>query len=143
MAGLEAPPFGWRRSGCLGRRWGPRLRPSAVVRRVCGSARCPGPLPSQSAQAFAWALPHFGGIGAEEARSIDDLPIHHREVLAEMVALNAVAPRSAVGRNTEHREVIFLRVATLAAVALYDLQHVFQAHDGHGFDVARLAQPCR
>src|SRR5580692_5848409 len=60
-----------------------------------------------------------------------------------MVALDAVAPRSAVGRSTEHREVIFLGVATLAAVALYDLEHVFQAHDGHGFDVASLAQPSR
>src|SRR5712672_2144879 len=94
----------------------------------------------QSAQALARSLPHFGGIGAEEARCIDNSAIHHREVLAEMVSLDAVAPGSTVGRSTEHREVIFLGIATLATIALDDLEHVFQAHDGHGFDVARLAQ---
>jgi hypothetical protein len=99
--------------------------------------------PGQGAQSLAWPFPHFGGIGAEEARAVDNLAIHHRVVLAEMVALDAVAPRAAVGRSAEQGEIVFLRVATLAAVLLHDLKHIFQAHDRHGLDVAVLTQPSR
>jgi hypothetical protein len=60
-----------------------------------------------------------------------------------MVALDAVAPRVAVGGSAENRKIVFLRVAALAAVVLHKLEHVFQTHDRDGLDVARLAQPGR
>ena len=59
-------------------------------------------LSSQGAQALARPLPNFGGVGAEEARAVDSLAIHYRVVLAEMVALDAVAPGAAVGGSAEH-----------------------------------------
>src|ERR1700677_2423280 len=100
-------------------------------------------LSSQGAQALARSLPDFGGIGAEEARAVHNLAIHYGVVLAEMVALDTVAPGATVGRSAEHGEIVFLRVAVLAAILLHDLEHFLQAHDRHRLDVPRLAQAGR
>src|SRR6185369_13898096 len=94
-------------------------------------------------QSLTWPLSHFSGVGAEETRPIHHLAVRHRVVLAEVMSLHAPAPGSRIGRRAEHCEMILLRIAALATIVLERLQHVLQAHDGDGFDVADLAQPGR
>ena len=60
-----------------------------------------------------------------------------------MMSLDAPAPGSRVGWRAEHREVIFLRIAVLAVIVFEHLQHVFQAHDSDGLNVAGLAESGR
>ena len=55
--------------------------------------------PCQSAQALPRPLPNLGRVGAEEARTIDNLAIHYRVALAEMVADSPVTSRFSQGRS--------------------------------------------
>src|SRR4029077_18578271 len=98
-------------------------------------------LAGQRPQSLARPLPHLRWVGAEEAWSIHRLTVRHRVVLAQVMSLHAPSPGSRIGRRAEHCDMILLWIAALAAVVLQHLQHVFQAHDGNGFDVAGLAQP--
>src|SRR6185312_9289103 len=68
-------------------------------------------LPCKCSKALARALPNLGGIGAEEAGTVDDLAIHHRVVLAEMMALDPVAPGTRLRRCSKNRKVVLLRVS--------------------------------
>jgi len=63
-------------------------------------------------------LQDLGGVGTEEARAVNYRTIDHRIVLAKMMALYTIAPRAAVRRSAENREVIFFRVSALTAVIL-------------------------
>src|ERR1035438_2091003 len=97
-------------------------------------------LGGQDAQAGARSYAHFGGIGAEETRGVDHAAVDHGIVLAEVVALDAIAPGSGIARCAEDGEVVFFGVAPLARVLFQDAQDVFQAHDGDRLHVARLAE---
>src|SRR5260370_37166419 len=57
-----------------------------------------------------------------------------------MMALATVAPGTVVRRSPEHGKIVLLWISALAAVVLDELEHVFQAHDRHGLDIARLTQ---
>src|ERR1035441_2308740 len=97
-------------------------------------------LGGQHAQPGARPFPYFGRIGAEETGGVDHAAVDHGVVLAEVVALDAIAPRAAIAGGAEDGEVVFFGVAPLAGILLHDAQDVFQTHDGDCLDVSGLAQ---
>ncbi len=91
---------------------------------------------------FARAVLDLGGIGAgEERRGRHDAAIADGEVQRQVMALDPPAPQAARPRRAEHRELIVERRAREARAALDGAQHVFEADDGGGGEIALLAEP--
>src|SRR5262249_59249431 len=95
----------------------------------------------EDAESGARPITDFGGVGAEEARGVDDLAVGDGVVLADVVAFDAVAPGAGFSGRAEDGEVIFFGVAALAAVLFLNAEDVFEAHDGNGLHESGLAEP--
>jgi hypothetical protein len=54
--------------------------------------------------------------------------------------LYAVTPDIGFRWSAENRKILLFWVAVLIARILNNSEHFFQAHDGHGFDLARLTE---
>src|SRR5262249_39610323 len=118
-----------------------RISPGALASRLVMSSR------PRSSSAARTRSPARGpsrtsaGVGAEEARGVDDLAVGDGVVLADVVAFDAVAPGAGFSGRAEDGEVIFFGVAALAAVLFLNAEDVFEAHDGNGLHESGLAEP--
>ena len=104
------------------------------------TSRGPGLPREPESKSLPRALPNFRRVCAKERRGGGQFAVDHREMHADVVALNPVAPDALLRRLPENAEEIPFRVAPLAAVAFDHPEHLFQAHDGRGFDIAAPAE---
>ena len=71
------------------------------------------------------------------------LPFSSSEVERQVMALDAPAPLALVRRRAEDRQEVALGVAHRALALLEFLEHLLQAHDRGGLEVAAAADPRR
>ncbi len=96
---------------------------------------------AQHPQSFARTFFDLRGIGPEETGCARHVPAHHRIVLAQVMALHAIAPCASRGRGAEYGYVVFLGIALGPGAVFDDTQYVLQAHDRFRLQVALLAEP--
>src|ERR1035438_5773309 len=134
----------WRRSrACAKAAWWRSTRFISTICRSSITTSCCGAsgrsvawaakvlLGGQHAQAGARSFAHFRRIGAEETRGVHHAAVDDGVVLAEVMALDAIAPGAGIAGRAKDGEVVFLGIAPFAGILLHDAQHVFEAHDGH------------
>src|SRR5271165_597213 len=94
----------------------------------------------QNAEAFARTLADLRWVRSKETRRALYLAVDDGEILAEVVALHAIAPCAGGGRLAEDGEEVAFRIAHRTLAGFENFEHLVQTHDADGLDVALLAE---
>ena len=121
----------WRTAACFCCASSARSRTNALSSSAASTRR-----------PFPCACQHLGGIGAVEiGRPRAERPVGDREILREMVSLDAPAPCGLVAGRSEHREVVHLRVPAHVGIRTVASEHQLEiVHDLAGLLDALRAQ---